>query len=504
MSNLQQSDLILAGRYVDGDLSAHEVAAAESRIATDADFAAAVEQIRQQSSLMKGLPKFKPTDDLADRTLQASMDQVKAFMGAWPVESSEESVTSTPSKTQPSSDGVDWKSTAALVASLAGMFLIGTMIWQSWNGSESNIAMNEAPAPTVSAKAGPDVASKPSSDQQSFDAAAQDVVGAEESVGSLAKQVSKDAEPFNEGAGPSQAIASRNRVPEISGFSGTPMKTPAPAADLAANVVNNKSAPVEQIWCVSQDRTAARNSVSKILQLNRIEVQLDPQKQAPPATPDAVEAFYVAATPGQMKLAMSQLSNNADIEMIQLPGGDNSPIADAIQQQFAQSGPAMVAKGDQQQIDPSLPERLQQPATNALAQQLVSNSLPRSMPSSVPAGPAPPILKSGTPIEGLGGGPGKSGPGTTGVVDLAMSSRSKKAAVPSASPAPNEGGGFGGMGGSLAEADEEMADTIQAESQQRTFAVPQQLAEFDKYLDDSDQQLRQYLILVRSGEAGKK
>jgi hypothetical protein len=164
----------------------------------------------------------------------------------------------------------------------------------------------------------------------------------------------------------------------------------------------------------------------------------------------------------------------------------------------------MVAKGDQQQIDPSLPERLQQPATNALAQQLVSNSLPRSMPSSVPAGPAPPILKSGTPIEGLGGGPGKSGPGTTGVVDLAMSSRSKKAAVPSASPAPNEGGGFGGMGGSLAEADEEMADTIQAESQQRTFAVPQQLAEFDKYLDDSDQQLRQYLILVRSGEAGKK
>ena len=46
MSNLSQSDLILAGRFVDGDLPAHDAAQAEARIAKDADFAAAVEQIR--------------------------------------------------------------------------------------------------------------------------------------------------------------------------------------------------------------------------------------------------------------------------------------------------------------------------------------------------------------------------------------------------------------------------------------------------------------------------
>ena len=494
MSNLQQSDLILAGRYVDGDLSAQEVAAAESRIASDRDFATAVEQIRKQSSLISGLPKFKPVDDLADRTLQASMDQVKAIMGAWPIENAESELT--PADTHSSSDSVDWKSTAALVASLAGVFLVGTMLWQSWNGSESNMAMSEAPAPTFSAKASPDLASKRSSD-----VADKDVLGPEKSGGALAKQESTVAAPLNEEAEAATvgAIASRNRAPQVGAFSGTRMKKSAPA-ELAANAAINNSAPVEQIWCVSQDRSASRNSVSAILQLNRIKVQLDQGKKALPATPDAVEAFYVAATPGQMKLAMSQLSNNADIEMIQLPSGANSPIADAIQQQFAQSGPAFAAKGDQQQVDPNLPERLQQPATNALAQQLVPNSLPRGISMSVPTGPVPPILKSGTPIEGLG---------KASVADLAMSSKSKAAAAalaPSPSPSANKsnGAGFGGMGGSLAEADEEIADMVQAEPQQQSIAAPQQSAEFDKYLDASDQQLRQYLILVRGGGEARK
>jgi Tfp pilus assembly protein PilN len=84
-----------------------------------------------------------------------------------------------------------------------------------------------------------------------------------------------------------------------------------------------------------------------------------------------------------------------------------------------------------------------------------------------------------------------------------MSSKSK-AAAPSPSLTANESNGGAGMGGALAEADEEMADVVQAESQRQTFAAPQQSAEFDKYLDDSDQQLRQYLILVRGGEAEKK
>ncbi len=494
MSNLQQSDLILAGRYVDGDLPVHEVAAAESRIASDADFAAAVEQIRGQSSLMKGLPTFKPSEDLAERTLQASIDQVKAVVGAWPVESEDKTVA--PVSSLPTSS-FDWKSTVALAASLAGVFLIGNMLWQNWNGSESNMAMSESSAPPVTADAVPD-----STHMKSAGMFAEERVDADEPLEQIAKKESpskaraKGAVEIGDQVA-QRAPVSRNRMPEFA-LSGTPMKN-APAAptasdaELAANAVTNTSAPIEQIWCVSQDSSVSKNAVGEILQLNRIEVKIDEQQKGLPTPADAIEAFYVAATPGQMKLAMAQISNTADIEMIQLPRGTDSPIADAIQQQFTQSQSTFGSRIDQQ-VDSTLPERLQPPAANALAQNLVANPLPRSMP---PLGPVPPILKSGMPINGLTEGAASG---------LAMTPRAKsasRAGVPAPAQTTNDAGGAG-LGNGLAESDEEMADVAPAKSQQQSIVKPQQSAEFDKYLDDSDQQLRQYLILVRGGEEKEK
>ena len=482
MSNLQQSDLILAGRYVDGDLSAHEVTAAESRIASDADFAAAVEQIRQQSFLIKDLPGFKPADDLADRTLQASMDQVKAIMGAWPPESEQEKAT----PASQNSNTFDWKSAAAIAASLAGLFLLGSIIWQGQNGSESPVAVKEAPAWTPVDVPGLAMEQAPKEDYD-----IETLI--KESSEMMAKaQAASDGAPNSEMELESQPEVASIQVPPITAFSGTPMKPPASArTDLAAT--NNSSALVEQIWYISQDLTASKDAVCDILQQNRIEVKLDNQRKSLP-TEDAVDAFYVAATPGQMKVAMSQISNLADIEMIQLPGGSDSPIADVIQQQFKS---AITSKNGQQQVDPTLPEHLQRPATNALAQQLVSNPFPRGIR---PRGPVPPIMKSGTPIMGSA---------DAGAMDLAMTPKkpntAKRAAAAPASGNSSSGAGLGGIGAMANEAPQGIVEMpASTPARQKASPTSQQPGELDKFLDASDQQLRQYLILVRSGEEKKK
>ena len=471
MSKLQQSDLILAGRYVDGDLSAQEATATKSRIASDADFAAAVEQIRNQSSLLSELPKFQPADDLADRTLDASMDQVQAIMGAWPVEIENE--TTVAAKSTPA-QSFDWKSTAALVASLASVIMLGVILSQGSQSNEPDVAMNEVSTPSVAKGADRDTDAM----QKSFVASDQigDMVAAEEQLPGLDEATESFADQTQ-----SKALASRIQTPTEGALSGTPMKRArAPQQSKAQLLANNASSPVEQIWCVSQDRTASRNAVSDILQSNRIDVQREDQSNRTPLATDAVEAFYVAATPKQMKLAMSQISSNADIEMIQLPNGVNSPIADAIQKQFAQSEPVMSESI--QSVDPALPANILPPATHALAQQLVSNALPRSMQ---PTGPVPEILKSGTPIDGLA---------QTDAADQAMQP-DRAAAMQSAAPG---GGGFSGPGVVEAEAD------IAPIQQRQTVSPSSQEVELDKYLDDSDQQLRQYLILVRNGEEEKK
>ena len=80
MNKPTQSDSILAASFVDGELSPAEATAVEDRIKSDADFAAIVSMLREQSDAFKLLPKFEPAGDLAERTLQVSVDQVKAIM----------------------------------------------------------------------------------------------------------------------------------------------------------------------------------------------------------------------------------------------------------------------------------------------------------------------------------------------------------------------------------------------------------------------------------------
>ena len=465
MSNLSQSDLILAGRFVDGDLPAHEAAQAESRIAKDADFATAVEQIRDQSALLGRLPGFTPPEDLADRTLQASMDQVKAFMGAWPIESDVEKVTVAAGSGDSTSKPFDWKSTAALIASLAGVFMIGTMLWQN-SQPDSDLAMSEIPA-VASSKAGLDddsdgdfmpEQSLSQSDAIEMEASPIPATGADEIQ---LPMITKGAPSFGKGVPPEVA------------FSGTPMtsqsKTSQQAISPNALALTNASSPVSQIWCVRQDSTASKNSVSDILKLNRIAVQREEQPPAKQPS-DVVEAFYVAATPTQMNLAMSQISNNADIEMIEIPSGVNSPIADAI---------------NKENMPPSFEP------TQALAQQLVSNSFPRNFSP----GPVPPILKSGeiddldVPSGGMGG----------------MSEDDLAAPAPAArsSSARSSAGSRQATQKRNLPAGKAMVDASPVQRQTARSALPaQQLAQLNQF-NDAPNQLKQYLILVRGGDERK-
>jgi len=476
MSNLPQSDLILAGRFVDGDLPADETAQVEVRISKDADFAAAVEQIRNQSSLLGRLPRFTPSDDLADRTLQASMDQVKAIMGAWPIESAaNEKTTLAPEAAE---KPFDWKSTVALVASLAGVLMLGAMLWQNNFAGEENMAMNESPPMAVASVRSDETMSKKSS--KAFEAADMEEENLEQAVvaGGMqkrAKSVTKDDSTFSKA------------------LTGTPMKrTLAPQQTQNTELaLTNASSQVAQVWFVNQDSTASRSAVFDIL--NSIEIAVQ-REQTPPKTQtaDAYEAFHVAATPKQMKLAISQISNNADIEMIEIPSSADSPITDAIQQQFTQSYsvPNFSANATPNE---NLPPKFQR--SQAMGQQLFSNSLPRSVP-----GPVPPILKSGSQIAGLDN--------VSDPANLALESNAKMA-----SPAPAANAGLGGMGGpgrnalvdKSLEADNVMAEAttnLQQRVQQKPMPPTSQIAELDKYLDDSEQ-LQQYLILVRGGEENK-
>jgi hypothetical protein len=488
MSNLQQSDWILAGRFVDGDLPRREAAAVESRMKSDAEFAAAVSEIRAQSNLIGGLPRFKPSEDLADRTLQTSLDQVKAIMGAWPIESSTVAASPERSATQ---DSFDWKSTAALVASLAGVLMIGVMLWQNNNRSASGVAMTgtASSAPLESAfKGTPDQAGS----------LADSVMQAEQ----LKSDDSRELEtPSFAGKGAVDDIVSlesrKVQAPKIGALSGTPMKQSVPRSKGNFELAANSSPPVEQIWCIRQDSNASRNVVGDILNLNQIQVQ-PKAEQTEVVEQDSFEAFYVAATPKQMKQAIAQLSNSANIEMIQLPGGQDSLIADVIQKQFAESNsPPVEEEIDADSAD--MPSAFPTAASQALAQQLVSNAIPRNM--SLP-NPVPPILKSGSPIEGLS----QTVEDTSH--ELAANSGAQQraltpapgAAVPGIAPKKKSGGaGFGGMGGIAKAAPQETMQNPVRQTVQQAVPAAQE-GELGKYLDASDKQLRQYLILVSGGE----
>lgn len=540
MSNLPQSDWILAGRFVDHDLSSAEAAQTESRIATDPQFAAAVEELRHQSNLFSDLPNFKPTDDLKERTVQASLDQVKAFMGAWPIEQRNElsGDSGSASASAAATNSFDWKSAAALVASLAGVLIIGTMLWPSHSTThDANVAMESAPveADAVESTVRHDEASKnddadstllghskggPSLKQKAVDQFADTKPGP---TPPLSKAFPKSAnvpavdraianeDIIRERAGPRTVnprkmakVRGNQQLPEMGPMFGTPMKKSKVLSPGQQELAANSNAPIEQIWCVHQDRDVSREAVSQILNLNEIKVQREQPPSSVYANKEPVEAFYVAATQQQMMLAMSQISNNADVEMIQLPSSINSPIADAIAQQFAGAGAgvgdgiATAEAAPQEQA--VVPPRFREPESQALAQQLFANSIPRNF---VPSGPVPPILnssdlsnldlndldfKSESDAEPMSDRMSK--PGGRADIDIANQSPSEKSLALEADEEPALGAAAEGLAGGAA--------AQQAQRQSQSVAN-----ELKKLEEDAGNQLRQYLILVRGGEEEK-
>lgn len=535
MSELQQSDLILAGSFVDGELTAEQRVAVENRLQTDPVFAAAVERLQTQRSLMKRLPKFQPTEELADQTLQASLDQVQAILGKWPFESESDSESSSEfeatEKVSLPSDGQDafnWKSFIAIATTLAGVLFLSVMLWPGDGGtqSNSNVAMTDA-----------ETLNLPSTESMQNKAFASPDANAN-LPGVDSPNVASPADSF---AMEAAAAESDIPLPEIVSFSGTPVK----------------SVPVEQVWYVKQSTSVPDvAAINRILVSNAIDVQAGanslarskkqtavPGRQADSGSNSAadVEAFYVAATPSQMKLALAEISNESDISMFEVPQ-DGLQVA-AAKQQF---GPAASrsasdtpktglerepASADQaladiataadqadrlnDATDPSLPRRIELPPNgNALAQQLVSQSLPRNLARDLPRRPVPPILESGMELAELkaiqdraavtaGAGmesPGMGSPGMgsnlartpAAVEGERESAKTRSAKIAAAAPsrpalsrAPAE---------SLPQSSEAIVD--QSDESDRA----NQARYFDRHFDDSDTQLRQYLILVRGSE----
>ena len=482
MSNLQQSDLILAGRYVDGDLPAQEVAAVESRIGSDAKFSAAVDSIRHQSTALNLLPQFKPSDDLADRTLQASMDQVRAIMGAWPIEDAD-------SKPIPKSElplnNSDWKSTVALIASLAGVVMLGMILWQNNNGSgNSGIAMQQ-PFRTGSGLDNREFKSESPKGMGSVDPAKESLADLQaKSADAPTAQKPDLPKSENRRQVVEHGQAGSNRTGGGGGGGGGSlgagiMGTPAKLTTSNVAVFNNQPANVAQIWCVNPDQSVPKNAVCEILQSNKIDVRLEEKNQL---TSNAFDAYYVAATPSQMKQVLTEISNEANIEMFPLPQRPDSLIADATQQQSQQSpGSTEEQIASQQQWDANAPEKLVLPTSNALAQQLKLNWVPKAQPPLDP----PPIVQSESLNENLE----IVTPNVAMKRSKVAGTPSKGSAVPSqtiAPPAPN----------SIAQ----QAVPAPQGSVAKSTAIPESHGTIDKLLDDSDQTLQQYLILVHADD----
>lgn len=259
----------------------------------------------------------------------------------------------------------------------------------------------------------------------------------------------------------------------------------------------NTSAPIDQIWCVHQDRDVSRETVSQILNLNEIQVQ----RQQPPssvyANKEPAEAFYVAATRQQMMLAMSQISNNADVEMIQLPSAGNSPIADAIAQQFSDSGSGLAPVEPAMQQRQAVAPGFHKPKSQALAQQLFANSLPRNF---VPQGPVPPILNADSDLGAEFRSETKSE-----ALEKSIAMKSKDASLPRPLSDAEEDGNEIMKKGIASESNDDSlgrpeVDAVDSPALQMT---PQRQADTEELEDNSDEQLRQYLILVRGGEEEK-
>ncbi len=503
MNKPTQSDSILAASYVDGELSSADVATVEARIKSDTEFASVVEHLRLQSEAFRALPKFEPASDLAERTLQASVDQVKAIMGHWPVEEGEPACDVVAVSKY---EGSNWKSIAALVMSLAGLLFLAVNLWPDSVGSSSSdtVASNEgtsvedsiSKAPTSSAGKLTIDAAGENSDMDSF---AEVTGGAKGDLAGLGQQVAiggaAPEEMEAEASQPSAPMANQSmgkrarkssqapiEVQSAVPFSGTPVQ-------VADKAESGTLPAVAQIWMVNPDVSA--KDIGKALAANQITFVGASASGTKPAvdlggfggiggggggftrpaisaaSENSVDALYIAATPGQMKEALVELSGSADISLFEVPGAPvGNQIASAVQQQFQSKSGGEDSVQSQRQS--SLPERIEPPQKTALAQQLVARNLPRSLPVT----PVPPILSADLDEE------------IARSMGTAANSRGKSEQPPAVDAPSLPAQPKQDLAGSDKEAPRGKL--------KKATATP-----YDRYFDVTDQRLQTYLILVR-------
>lgn len=558
-NKISQSDHILAASFVDGELSPAEVSRVESRINSDQEFASVVADLRQQSAAFKSLPIYQPASDLADRTLQASVDQVQAIMGHWP--GTDEEADSDRDLVPARASQSNWKSVAALIVSLAGLALLALTYWPqafekspSFAGVASHDAVSEPKAESMPAELD-GVARKDAADE----------IELSETEESAAQVVEADMEGMQLESAPTMEGKSTG-LPAIASFSGTPA-TPNRSKEVT---VANKN--VAQIWWVHTDESS--DEIGNVLASNRIQVnsfksadtamkksassrsasgksdlankfgfgapadKANSVEGSLPDTPDGVEAYYIAATPVQMKRALVELSGRADIALFEVPKSNSeNPFADEIEKQFQKKGQnqgtsfgtsadlavddsngvemADPFESESDQFNSDLPSAIEAPQSRALAQKLVARSLPRSAPSAPrlsfdsaqSAGssskPAPrfnqqlPPLPSSDMDEEIAEAIAKS-----------KAIEKSKLIPPQDSAVAGGGGGFGGgiPGGQKnrkspqrqAKKSDQQQSVQSAQLGQQEATIKTAETGFDQYFDDSDSMLRPYLILVRS------
>ena len=550
MSNQPHSNEQLASLLIDGRLTGADLASANERLASDTEFADEVAALRAQRELFATLPKFRTPADFSDRALEASVDQVRAIVGELNFYQSQ-SVESayagsvTPGSTERSS-AYTWRTAIMAVASLAGMILLTLFVFpqafnvpgtvaslkksndDSNNGSVKMDGVPDAPAATESVD---DVIQD---DEESIDSSFEDMVsrgkggggrggfggrgggggfggGGDALVDSqLKKQIAEGgvrarSGDFNENEVIVKEEADRNQLATNQAhtlpgaFSGTPMKLPSPT-------INSKTqAPsVEQIWYVDMNNfDQPLESVGKVLLTNDIQVQLDNQMKNAGQSfqvkklDQPFEALYVNATQSQMKQALISLSGQAEISS--MPLALNAPnAATSVDIVGVQRADANVEAPIVQQQGSSVPESIKFNDRNkSLAQQLVRTPLNRSQSWVVPPIPSSddPALEALEKAEkGLiekrvadAGEMGLTPPSTISqnvpvqgsVAPAVQSARARQSVA-----LPTSKGDRG-------------AAVVQSQSFGSSSTVSdEQIAPW--FGNDDDQQLRQYLLLVRT------
>lgn len=509
MSNQPHSNEQLASLLIDGRLTGADLASANQRLASDPQFAEEVNALRAQRELFALLPNFKTPDDFSDRALESSIDQVRAIVGELHFHKSDSSDSELPTPASlERKNSYTWRTAVAAVASLAGMILLTLFVFPQAFEPPHDVAVRagatESEMDSISDSPMKSDLNKSSelkkgmvleSDNMLDDDQAQFAGKGGGGFGGGAQQVFQQVPPGSRARNQNSNVQSTQTIiDEVNnkqlasnaangltampgGFSGTPMSLPSRKKD------TTKPAAVEQIWYVDMDDPKeALTSVGEVLLTNEIDVQFESrqsvQSKANLVNDKDFEAVFVNTTPSQMKQALIALSNSGEISSYPIGVSGADAATQVANNESPSKAQAQIAAPQQQALPESIKFNDQK---RSLAQQLVLQPLNRgSRTHSIP------------PI------PSSNDPALNPLEEIEMAE--KKLAANETLPEkgmsrPKTMGGGGGRGG---------AGGGGMEMQTQKVAAPPISKEQEKSFDpwfkdaDTDQELRQYLILVRT------